>query len=703
MKLLVIPLCFLTVISNFSIAQGTWIQRANFSGASRTTAASFSIGNYGYIGTGFTGVTVKDFWQYEPSNNMWTQKADFGGTARRAAIGFSIGNKGYIGTGLDLNNVYTKDFWEYDPTANTWTKKADFPGAARYYATGFSTSTKGYIGIGMNGTQAFTDFYEYNPTTDTWTMCTNFPGTARANAFGMAINEKGYVGCGRNFSGTTFYSSVYEYDPVGNTWTSKAAFAGTPGAREGMSTFVIGNYGYAGLGSTSNFGTQYKDFFRYDPTTDSWSAIATFAGTQRTNAASFAIGNFGYVGTGYTLGNYTITFWQYDLCGITTTVTPTPPSCHGGNNGSVNLTVSGGTPPLSYLWSNSSTLEDVTGLSTGTYTVIITDAAGCTKSATVTVTQPTALVGNITNTTNASCNSLCNGKINISASGATPPYTYVWSPNVSSTTSATGLCAANYSITIVDAKGCSVTLDTVITQPLPLIINTDSSNSSPPSSACICDGYITVTATGGTPSYNFLWSNGTTTPLITGLCSGTPYSVILTDSNGCTDTDTIAFSPQQLSVNISFTPATCFNCPDGSASANPLGGNPPYSYTWNNGQSTQTATGLTPGNYTVCVTDNDGCGICDSVYVGFSVAINEPTAYHVSISPNPSEGIFFISGIPISEIEIFNVIGEKIIPNLILRKENNIMVHISNYTEGIYFIKMESEQNVLTKKIILSR
>lgn len=695
--------CMPLLIATISFAQGSWLQRANFGGASRTTAAAFSIGSYGYIGTGFTGTTVKDFWQYDPSNNTWTQKADFGGNARRAAVGFSIGNKGYIGTGIDLNSTYTKDFWEYDPTANTWTKKADFGGNARYYAAGFAIGTKGYIGTGMNGTVAMTDFWEYDQAGDSWTQRANFTGSARGDAFGMAISGKGYIGCGRDFSGSTFYSSVYEYNPTGNSWTPKASFIGSPAAREGMSTFVIGNFGYAGLGSTASFGTQYTDFYKYDPVANSWSAIATFAGTQRTNAASFSIGNFGYVGTGYSFTNYTITFWQYDLCGITTTVTATAPSCNGGSNGSVNLTVGGGTPPLSYLWSNSATIEDATGLSAGNYTVTITDNTGCTKTATVTITQPTALAGNITTVTNASCNSLCNGKINVSASGATPPYTYVWSPSVSSGTTATGLCAGNYSVTIADSKGCTVVKDTAVTQPAPLLVAIDFSSSNPPSSACVCNGYLTAAGAGGTPSYSFSWSTGATSSLTTGLCSGTPYSIVLTDAKGCTDTDTVIFAPAQLTVSISINPASCFNCTDGSATANPAGGNSPYSYSWSNGASTSSATGLSPGTYTVCVTDADGCSTCDSVYVGFSVGINEHEENNVSVFPNPSAGMFFVTGEGLSEITVMNMIGEELNITTETKTKTERAVNLPDRKNGIYFLKIKTANGILTKKIILSR
>src|ERR1051326_3232328 len=139
MKKLLFTFVICHVTSAITFAQvGSWLQRANFGGTGRTNAVGFSIGNKGYIGTGYTGTYQKDFWQYDPVADTWTQKANFGGAARIAAVGFAIGGKGYIGTGRDLNNTYTNDFWEYDTTTNVWTQKANFGGNGRYYAAGFS-------------------------------------------------------------------------------------------------------------------------------------------------------------------------------------------------------------------------------------------------------------------------------------------------------------------------------------------------------------------------------------------------------------------------------------------------------------------------------------------------------------------------------------------------------------------------------------
>ena len=96
----------------------------------------------------------------------WVELSDFDGIPRTDAVGFSIGNKGYIGTGYD-GDERRVDFWEYDITKNTWTQKADFPGVARNGAVGFGTDTKGYIGTGYDGKNRLKDFYEYDPASNT--------------------------------------------------------------------------------------------------------------------------------------------------------------------------------------------------------------------------------------------------------------------------------------------------------------------------------------------------------------------------------------------------------------------------------------------------------------------------------------------------------------------------------------------------------
>ncbi len=183
------------------------------------------------------------------AQNTWTQKADLSGGESEGAVSFSIGSKGYLGTGFGL----TKDFWEYDPSTNTWTQKADFGGAARAGAFGFSIGSKGYIGTGIirsaSNPGTTKDFWKYDPVANTWTQKADFGGTARGQDVGFSIGSRGYIGTG--FSGYSSTNLVgtkdfWEYDPSTNTWTQKADFGGA--TRVDAVGFSIGSKGYIGAG-----------------------------------------------------------------------------------------------------------------------------------------------------------------------------------------------------------------------------------------------------------------------------------------------------------------------------------------------------------------------------------------------------------------------------------------------------------------------
>ena len=262
-----------------------WTQKTDFGGTARDMAVSFSIGDKGYIGTGY----VQDFWEYDPETDSWTQKADFPGALRDDAVGFSINNKGYIGTGRGINNE--KDFWEYDPETDSWTQKADFSGEARYNAVGFSIGNKGYIGMGTGNDVLFQDFWEYDPETDSWTQKANFAGEARSLALGFSIDSKGYIGAGYYLQNNrlSYYSDFWEYDPNIDRWTKKADFPGR--VYEVAVSFSIGNRGYIG----SDF--YNGNFWVYNQASNRWNRSVDFPGEERRyGAVGFSIGDKGYIG-----------------------------------------------------------------------------------------------------------------------------------------------------------------------------------------------------------------------------------------------------------------------------------------------------------------------------------------------------------------------------------------------------------------------
>ncbi|MEO8150813.1 MAG: T9SS type A sorting domain-containing protein [Bacteroidia bacterium] len=290
-------------------------------------------------------------------------------------------------------------------------------------------------------------------------------------------------------------------------------------------------------------------------------------------------------------------------------------NCNGGNNATIDLTVSGGTAAYSYLWSNAGTTEDLSSLPAGTYTVTVTDAVGTTSTTSVAITQPTILSANCAVLSNISCNGGSNGSVSVSGSGGTPPY--VISPSTA------GLAAGTYTFTVTDAHGCTATCQSTITQPTALNLSITTQNATCGTKV----GLTIATVSGGTPkqnpanAYSYLWSNGKTLLAIGALSPGN-YTVTITDSLGCTVTGTASITSTAIqSVSVSTVKPNCFGSNDGSACVTgTTGGTGPFTYSWNTVpvQTTTCATGLSKGTWQVIITTADGC------HKTRNVTINDP-------------------------------------------------------------------------------
>lgn len=307
-----VPGILLSLMVPVISAAQSWSPRTNFGAAGTYSSFSFTIGSFGYTGTGNIGSTTNltdTFWQYDPATDSWTQKANFPGAPRYEAIGFAIGTKGYAGTGLVSSTTQTtNDFYEYDPAANAWTNKANLPSTLNC-ASAFVIGTKGYVVTGdlsaNNSSTATAQMWEYDPALDTWTVKAALPGAPRTRAFAFAINNKGYVGGGTN-DGSNNLSDFWEYDPASNSWTQRGNL---PLAVRLPIAFSIGSKGFLGTGYTT---TTIDSFYEYDPALDSWTQRPAFGGTVRWGAASFAIGNQGFVGNGRSGSNTLSDWWVYD-------------------------------------------------------------------------------------------------------------------------------------------------------------------------------------------------------------------------------------------------------------------------------------------------------------------------------------------------------------------------------------------------------
>jgi len=283
-------------------------------------------------------------------------------------------------------------------------------------------------------------------------------------------------------------------------------------------------------------------------------------------------------------------------------------TCEDEHDGAINLTVGGGTPPYNYDWSHNSSNQDVMFLAAGVYTVTVTDNNGCSSTETFLVSSPSALAAS-TSSTEAGCNT--NGIATVSVTGGTSPYTYLWDdPNMQTGSTANGLSSGAYLVVVTDANGCQVNASAFIGSTSGVEI--ENSSSSP--SSCSNDGSATVFATGGAQPYQYEWNTGQSTATITGIGAG-QYTVTVIDANDCQDSETITVSATGGVdiASITSTPASCTN--DGTAMVSANGGAQPYQYAWNTGQATSSISGLVAGQYTVTVTDANGCQASGAVTV----------------------------------------------------------------------------------------
>ena len=242
-------------------------------------------------------------------------------------------------------------------------------------------------------------------------------------------------------------------------------------------------------------------------------------------------------------------------------------------------------------------------LCASTYTVTVTDGNGCTTVVTATVGQPTQLVATAT-TTSATCG-LANGSVDLTVTGGSSPYTYLWS-NSAITQDLANVAAGTYCVTVTDSHGCTATVCATVGTSNGPNLTTIATNVS-----CFGgnNGAIDLTVTGGTTPYSYLWTGGSTAQDLNNLVAGT-YCVTVTDASGCTATTcvTITQPASALAVTGVITNASC-NQSNGSIDITAAGGTAPYTYKWSTGLTSQDLNNLSAGTYCVTVTDSKGCTV----------------------------------------------------------------------------------------------
>jgi gliding motility-associated-like protein len=307
----------------------------------------------------------------------------------------------------------------------------------------------------------------------------------------------------------------------------------------------------------------------------------------------------------------TISFTLMNPPQLTLAVSGTDALCNGENSGIAVGQGNGGTGTINYQWAPCAggTVQNTataTNLIAGCYSLMITDANGCTLVDSVEINEPAALSFSSTQDS-VSCSGGADGGAHITVSGGTSPYQYLWD-NGDTTPDPTGLDAGFHSVTITDAQMCqSVTLVQVL-EPLPL--NVDDLAGMDVDCFGESTGSITASISGGTQPYTFTLDNGASGNPIQNLAAGN-YLLDVSDANGCVLDDLpIAINQPATAVSVSQLNASpsCFGQSNGSLQVNAQGGNgAPFDYLWSNGQTQDLASNLGAGIYTVTASDSKGC------------------------------------------------------------------------------------------------
>ena len=327
-------------------------------------------------------------------------------------------------------------------------------------------------------------------------------------------------------------------------------------------------------------------------------------------------GNLNATINGLSAGTYTVTVTDNEGCSatasatinqlvLTASINVTHQSIPGVNNGAATVIGGGGSAPYTAKWSTGAMTLTINNLAPGPYMVTVTDARGCTLVKTTNVNPANCIITGSISGLNVSCFGANNGSATVNLISAVNPVIYAWS-NGASTKTASGLAPGSYSVTATDLSGCQVVQTVQITGPQPLLSSVIAKTEVRCPGAT--DGSIEVGISGGTQPYTYLWSNNRSTASISGLAAGT-YTLTVTDSKNCTSTLSAQInSPSPITISV--LSKTDVNCPggnNGTVSVSVLGGLPPYQYFWSNGSTVSAISGLTPGNYTLTITDANDC------------------------------------------------------------------------------------------------
>lgn len=300
-------------------------------------------------------------------------------------------------------------------------------------------------------------------------------------------------------------------------------------------------------------------------------------------------------------------------CGFTATIEETVSiTCFDGSDGELKVTVQGGTGPFSYEWITGDTDSILSNAYYGFYDIMVTDANNCSSFAEYFLIDPDPLI-TITSSSNESEEGANDGTASVTIFGGQAPFSYLWS-NGETTDAITGLSAGIYDLTVTDANGCldvtSVFVGNAGAECFGLdVFNTITSSFNGYDISCFSstDGSVDTHVSGGTAPYTYNWDNGATTQSINNLGFGS-YFLTVTDASGCVGYGEVTIVPPPSILVIADASAeSAAGANDGSISTSAFGGSENYNYSWSNGTTTANLSNLAPGNYTLTITDTNGC------------------------------------------------------------------------------------------------
>ena len=374
--------------------------------------------------------------------------------------------------------------------------------------------------------------------------------------------------------------------------------------------------------------------------------------------------------------------------------------CNDRSTGVVTLLVGGGSGTLAYSINGGLTYQSsntFTQLQADQYNFLVKDAGGCTGNKNVFITQPTAMTIEYS-ALNIFCNGQNNGILNVHANGGVGSIIYSLDGNTfQNSNEFTDLYGGSYTIYTRDQNGCISTFPAVVAEPAEFTIEGNVSNVT---CAGGNNGVIDISVNGGTPGFEFSWSNGVSTEDNFNLIPGT-YSVDISDQHGCSVTRdfTITEPLTPVIVNGSITNATSPS--NGSIDITVTGGVGNYTYLWSNSSISEDLSSLSLGTYTVVVTDENGCSASSTFVVTSSAGIKNvgEISNEVVVYPNPANDIITIEGkdVNIDKIEILNVLGQLTFSSEF--KGSKVQINTSNLDQGVYFVKIHSAGKSVMKSL----